>query len=414
MDGNDLISTSRTTINTNFSNLNTDKQEGSALDDDATFAANSATKYPSQRATKLYVDTGGNVNASETARGIAEEATDAEVTAGTATGATGAKLFVTPAKLATRLASSTSFGDGSDGDVTISAGTTTLIRDMYYNNLIVTGTLATAGYRVFVNGTISGAGIISFNGTAGGNGGNGSGGIGGTAGTAAAATVGYFSTSAGAPGVAGISGVNNAAGGTSASAVANALVVTAGGNGGKGGRSDAGAGGAPSGGTGATGTAVVTKFGQILFQTVAGLDVTAPGSLIKYKPGGGGGSGGVGGAQSASSSGGSGGGGASGGIIALFVKIWTGTFTFQATGGNGGNAGTCEGTNAGGSAGGGGGSGGFVFITYGTKTWTGSYTLTGGIAGTSATKIGSGQADQTNGTDGGSGTSLEISISNLL
>jgi len=43
------------------------------------------------------------VNASETAKGIVEEATDAEVAAGTATGATGAKLFITPAKLKTHL-----------------------------------------------------------------------------------------------------------------------------------------------------------------------------------------------------------------------------------------------------------------------------------------------------------------------
>lgn len=45
----------------------------------------------------------GAPNASETAKGLFEEATDAEVTAGTATGATGAKLAVTPAKLATRI-----------------------------------------------------------------------------------------------------------------------------------------------------------------------------------------------------------------------------------------------------------------------------------------------------------------------
>jgi hypothetical protein len=38
-------------------------------------------------------------NASETVKGIVEEATDAETVAGTATGATGAKLFVSPAKL---------------------------------------------------------------------------------------------------------------------------------------------------------------------------------------------------------------------------------------------------------------------------------------------------------------------------
>jgi len=40
-------------------------------------------------------------NASETVSGSAEEATDAETAAGTAVGGTGAKLFVTPAKLAT-------------------------------------------------------------------------------------------------------------------------------------------------------------------------------------------------------------------------------------------------------------------------------------------------------------------------
>lgn len=103
--GTDGITTadSMTTINTNFSNLNTDKIETSYLDTDTTLAANSDTKIATQKAVKTYVDAGGNVNASETTKGIVEEATDAEVTAGTATGATGAKLFVTPAKLATRL-----------------------------------------------------------------------------------------------------------------------------------------------------------------------------------------------------------------------------------------------------------------------------------------------------------------------
>lgn len=99
----DLISNSRSDINTNFSNLNTDKEEASNKDTDTSMAANSDTKYPSQKAVKTYIDTSGGANASETARGIVEEATDAEVTAGTATGGTGAKLIVTPAKLTTRL-----------------------------------------------------------------------------------------------------------------------------------------------------------------------------------------------------------------------------------------------------------------------------------------------------------------------
>jgi hypothetical protein len=46
-----------------------------------------------------FISAEGIPNASETVAGVVEEATDAEVTAGTATGATGAKLFVTPAKL---------------------------------------------------------------------------------------------------------------------------------------------------------------------------------------------------------------------------------------------------------------------------------------------------------------------------
>src|SRR3990167_10978677 len=103
IDATDLISDSRTDINTNFSNLNADKIETSYLDTDTALAANSDVKIPSQKAVKTYIDTSGGSNASETSKGIVEEATDAEVTAGTATGATGAKLIVTPAKLATRL-----------------------------------------------------------------------------------------------------------------------------------------------------------------------------------------------------------------------------------------------------------------------------------------------------------------------
>lgn len=101
----DLISSSRTDINNNFSNLNTDKIETSYIDTDTSLTANSDTKIATQKAVKAYVDSGGNVNASETTKGIVEEATDAEVTAGTATGATGAKLFITPAKNLTYLAS---------------------------------------------------------------------------------------------------------------------------------------------------------------------------------------------------------------------------------------------------------------------------------------------------------------------
>lgn len=48
---------SRTTINTNFTNLNTDKIETSVLDTDTALSANSDSKVATQKATKTYVDT---------------------------------------------------------------------------------------------------------------------------------------------------------------------------------------------------------------------------------------------------------------------------------------------------------------------------------------------------------------------
>lgn len=52
----DLITDSRADINTNFSNLNTDKIETSVLDTDTTLAANSDSKVATQKAVKAYVD----------------------------------------------------------------------------------------------------------------------------------------------------------------------------------------------------------------------------------------------------------------------------------------------------------------------------------------------------------------------
>lgn len=96
----DAITSSRTVLNANMANLNADKIETSVLDTDTALTANSDLKVATQRAVKAYVDTGGNVNATTTSRGIVEVATQAEVDAGTAIGATGASLMVTPATLA--------------------------------------------------------------------------------------------------------------------------------------------------------------------------------------------------------------------------------------------------------------------------------------------------------------------------
>ena len=52
----DTITSSRTVLNTNFSNLNSDKMETSVLDTDTALAANSDSKVATQKATKAYVD----------------------------------------------------------------------------------------------------------------------------------------------------------------------------------------------------------------------------------------------------------------------------------------------------------------------------------------------------------------------
>lgn len=91
----DLITNSRADINNNFDSLLVNKIETDVITTDSTFVAASDSKLPSQLAVKQYVDAGGNVNASTTAKGIVELATAAEIDAGTATGATGASLVVT-------------------------------------------------------------------------------------------------------------------------------------------------------------------------------------------------------------------------------------------------------------------------------------------------------------------------------
>src|SRR5271166_5069005 len=145
-----------------------------------------------------------------------------------------------------------SFGDGSDGNITIASGTTTLVRDMYYNNLTINGTgiLNVAGYRVFVLGTfdISAAqvGAVISNATSGATATTQTGGVTGTGITAA--TVGGSGN-----GTAGTTGT--AAAGTTAAAPAAQTPA----NGGAGGASGSGGagntGGANAGGpSGAGGT----------------------------------------------------------------------------------------------------------------------------------------------------------------
>ena len=143
----DLITNSRADINNNFDSLLVNKLEASVLDSDTTLAANSDSKVPTQAAVKAYVDAGGNVNASTTAKGIVEEATQAEVFAGTATGATGARLFINPSTKQVPILIKTS-------DETVNNSSTLQNDDTFTFSVAANKTYAiTAFLRISTNGT---------------------------------------------------------------------------------------------------------------------------------------------------------------------------------------------------------------------------------------------------------------------
>ena len=261
-----------------------------------------------------------------------------------------------------------SFGDGSDGDVTISSPTT-LTRDMYYNTLVVNDTLTTGNYRIFVKGQISGSGTIKQDGNNGSSGSSSNAGAGGAGGTS---IIGYFTSLAGGAG-----GTGGSTAGTAGAASTHSINTTAGadGDGGGGGHGEAGGGGGVS--------SIQSKFGIFAPNTILGIDFGITIGVYNPSPAAGGGGGGY--DNSGTGGGGGGGGGTAGGIVFIMAQTWTGTFTISVKGGNGGSGGS----NVHGNGGtGGGGAGGVSIVIYKTKTWTGSYVLTAGTgAGTIATGL---------------------------
>ncbi len=305
---------------------------------------------------------------------------------------------------AAALVNTFSFGDGSDGNVTISSPTT-LTRDMYYNNLVVNSTLTTDGFQIFVKDTISGTGTTTW-GTAS-NGGNASGRTGGT-GAGTTSVAGLLKNVAGGGG--GLGGIYN---GTSAGADGGATsqlhsigqINTFGGNGGN--------DNSTGGGSGATALSTSTsqKFPVYAFPVLRMLDFNDTSFSKLYGSLSGNGGGGGGAFFSGNSGGGGGGGGASGGTIFIAAKNWAGSFTIYSKGGNGGNGGnpSIGQQNPGSGGGGAGGSGGTAVIIYGTKTWSGSYSLIGGSGGSA----GVGGTVGTVGSTGLTGISYEIPITSL-
>ena len=263
---------------------------------------------------------------------------------------------------------SAAYGDGSDGDVTIS-GNTSLSRDMFYNSLTVNSavTLNANGYRVFVKGTCTVNGTISNDGAAG------SGSTGGAV--------------AGAGSLGGVSGGTGGNGGT-----------TTGSNGGGGFNTIAGQGGAGgSGASGAGGTAGSVTTPAATFGALRHVAAVLSGGYISARNGAANptqGSGGGGGGGDGTAGGGGGGGG---GVLAVLARTITvgASGVIQANGGAGANA------AAGNRGGGGGGGGGLVWLVYDRLTNSGTIQAAGGAKGT---KTGTG----TDGTAGSAGVVIYL------
>lgn len=295
------------------------------------------------------------------------------------------------------------FGTGQDGNVTINSGTTTLTRDMFYNNLTISGTgiLRPNGFRIFIAGifdiSAAPAGALVY------VGGNGINAVGASAGGATSMPVGTNSTvtQQGAPSGGGAGGINNGTGGGGGGTVPalNAISGSQAGAGGAGGTGTAGGGGGP---TTTSQYSFPYKYNDLLPRVALG----TPGS------GGGGGGG------DATNSGGGGGSAATGGgnIVICANTIARGANVNAALitsiGGRGGNGAAGVAGNAGGGGGGSGGQGGNIFIFYATLTGsaiTNAIDVTGGAGGNGGALVGTGA----NGNGGGAGSGGYVLLSNL-
>lgn len=242
--------------------------------------------------------------------------------------------------------------DGSDGNVTISGGTTTLARDMYYDTLTVdaTGILIPAGWTIYCKTALINNGLIHM---------NGANGVSTTRGDPTAVTGPYRVATSGSNGGAITTNAANA-GGTK-------IIGAAGGNGAN----------SDTGNTGGTVSTSVSAGGKnpetirkLLFATGLPNNISNILEYPNYVPSIGGAGGGGGSADAG------GGGGGGGGFIYIFAKSVSGSGTFECKGGNGGPGGATGG-------GGGGGGGGVVTIVSNQNSIAGAQVLvTGGTGGT--------------------------------
>lgn len=256
------------------------------------------------------------------------------------------------------------FGDGSDGDVSIVAGSPVVLsRDMMYNNLTIPNgaTLKPRGYHIFVKNTLT----IDAGGNINDNGNNGVG-INGGAGLASI-TTGY-----GAASGSGANGRTTTGNGSVSAASTNTSI------------NDLNQ--SPQGGTGGNASALVLGGGPglapppTITQKWSSLASLWTGRAYNgtFNGGSGGGSGGCDATSGAASSGG---GGSAAGIVWIAAKAISNSGSITCNGGKGADAVTVLGA-AGGGAGGAGGLIGIITATN-TSLGSGSITCAGGLGGIS-------------------------------
>lgn len=246
------------------------------------------------------------------------------------------------------------FGSGTDGDVTLSSGTTNLTRTMYYNNLTLSGNavLNTAGFKIFVREKLT----IQDNARISNDGANGNNATGNTPGSVPSSTAGV-EVGEGAAGGAGATQNNNAASLSTIIGYGNA-----GGSGGAGGQNGTGTPGGSS-----------TSGGSVTYRPEHVLNLTHLQSQGLFKQGGNGGAGGSGGANSllaTAAAGGGGGSGGGGGHIYIISILLQSLGNISVSGGNGGSGGSPAGSGTSGQDGSNGSAGHYSIFEIAKNTWT--------------------------------------------
>ena len=350
------------------------------------------------------------------------------------------------------------FGDGADGDLIESSGTTTLTEIKYYQDVTLTGTaILTADQPliIFVNGTVTvGSGAViqmDGKGAAGGEGGN----LLPAAGGAKAPAPG---PGGGQPPTHGIDGAVDAEIGVGGSlAIAGTAGAPFGGDGGSGGVGSQGPGGPNTGGPGGEGdqgehgpAGVAGTFNRILHNVhqwvgqdalPTGVGTGGSGGAAASRGGGGGGGGfnspgpGIGGAGGLG--GAAGGDGGNGGgtliIIARNIDIQSGGIVssdgidavagannpggpaplgLKGSGG-GTSGGGGGGTTANGAGGGSGGNGGFIWLLYRTLIEAGTIRVLAGAAGLGGETSGPGVLHGEGGAPGGAPAGAGVDAPNV-